>query len=183
MVAQRQLCAGQGKATVLVVPGKTGGRTQRRLAPVVKHLTSSKAWTSLRCCAKAKLKPSTAAARPGQEWREGDSSSHFNPSRGWGESMFVCFSFRAPLPPPLGKESIEALSYQACWPLDLGWVLLRRWAGTRDREEGMQNPRHGARKQPPCTLGQHWRCPLLQGLRSPIAHTGTTSQERGWLFC
>lgn len=67
MVAQRQLCAGQGKVPVLVVPGKTGVRTQRRLAPVLKHLTSSKAWTLLRCCAKAKLKPSTAAARPRQE--------------------------------------------------------------------------------------------------------------------
>lgn len=76
---------------------------------------------------------------PGRsEGRGHDSSSHLIPSRDRDESMFVCFSFRAPLPPPLGKESIEALSYQACWPLDLGWVLLRRWAGTRANVPGRE---------------------------------------------
>lgn len=43
-----------------------------------------------------------------------NSLSHNAQFESWDQSMFVCFSFRAPLPPPLGKESIEALSYLAC---------------------------------------------------------------------
>lgn len=82
--------------------------------------------------------------------------------------MFVCFSFRAPLPPPLGKESIEELSYQACWPLDLGWVLLRRWAGTRamcqGENQGLAGPIHLAWR------GQTLGLPRHRGTESADGH-------------